>query len=112
MCFRAISGLDDFSVAAAEGWLLLKNISNNLSIDADKKRNILDRIEESCLYLKASYSIRCSNTSECSSHCPIFALSHPNQKEFFETCSHQHNVYCKGNDYTKLFILYSQSLNF
>ena len=97
MCFRAVSGLNDFSVATAEGWQSLKNILNNLSIDVDEKRNILDRIEDSCLYLKASYSIRCNNTSECTRHCPVFALSHSNQKEFYESCSHQHTAYCKGN---------------
>lgn len=88
--------MDDFAKAAAEGWESLTNLLSSLSIDEKEKSSLLDRIENSCLYLKTSYSLRCTNNNECPTHCTVFALSQATSQEFRETCKHKHDNYCAG----------------
>jgi hypothetical protein len=95
---RAISGMDDFAKAAAEGWESFINLVQNLVLPDKEKTNLLARIENCCLYLKTSYPLHCTNNSECESHCTVFALSDAKNPEFFQTCTHDHNTYCKGEN--------------
>ena len=88
--------MDDFAKAAADGWEALKSLLPNLHIDEKEKSSLEDRIENSCLYLKTSYSIHCTNDNECASHCTVFALSQLNTQDFYETCQHEHDNYCAG----------------
>ncbi|CAF3133837.1 unnamed protein product [Rotaria sp. Silwood2] len=92
---KAISGMDDFAKAAADGWEALTNLLPNLRIEKEEKQNLLNCIENSSLYLKSSYSTHCNNNSECATHCTVFALSQATNPEFFEMCKHKHDTYCK-----------------
>lgn len=88
--------MDDFAKAAAEGWEALTDLLPNLSLDGKEKSSLENRIENSCLYLKTSYSTHCTNDSECASHCTVFALSQANTQEFHEKCEHEHENYYAG----------------
>ena len=94
--FRAITGMDDFAKAASDAWIILTELVAQIPIDRNEKRRLQSAIESANLYLKSTYKMRCSDDSECQSHCTIFALSEPDKSSFFQTCSHEHKSICEG----------------
>lgn len=45
-------------------------------------------------YLKLGYALHCSENSQCTSHCTIFALSGDYDDCFKSLCEHEHTEIC------------------
>ena len=47
----------------------------------------------------ATSALRCTDASQCKSHCTIFAVSDGKHPEFATVCHHTHDSYCQGENH-------------
>ncbi|CAF1386902.1 unnamed protein product, partial [Didymodactylos carnosus] len=67
---------------------------NDLTMDINNKRSILDNIKRARMYLKSDYRVHVSKSSTVADHCANFALSCPKDKDYQQKCDHNHDDIC------------------
>lgn len=55
---------------------------------------LLKQINLSESYLKARFQTHCKYNDSCRTHCINYALSHPNDNDFFSRCEQNHDQIC------------------
>lgn len=100
---RAMSGLDNYAVAAADAWKSLQSIVECLQehgMDKQRSGDLKNSLKASKEYLQGQYLLDVSpETSNCIYHCRRYALSDPAVPELRSTCDdHHHDQQCVNCD--------------
>lgn len=53
-------------------------------------------MRDSKKYLKTQYKVHCRESSSSADHCYTYALSDEKEKNFQESCDHEHNSVCRN----------------
>jgi len=93
---KTMCGLDSFVVDGNNGFDMLENIVKDLELNKNEEKNMLQLVSLSRNYLKFEYSQNVNdNKTNCATHCRLFALSHPTDKNFKASCGHtEHSMTC------------------
>ncbi|CAF1127046.1 unnamed protein product [Didymodactylos carnosus] len=89
---KALSGLDDFAVAARDAWEKLEFICQKFLISSAERKRLISRIKKSSQYLKSRFRIHCS-VDPIASHCTVYCLSQETKDK--PECSHDHTLVCE-----------------
>jgi hypothetical protein len=93
---KTMCGLDSFSVDGNVGFDILENLVKDLQLNKNQEKNMLQLIHLSRNYLKFEYQQNVNeDETNCATHCRLFALSHPTDKNFKASCNHiAHSMAC------------------
>jgi len=95
---KSLRGLDNIAATGAEGFDTMHKIVDELKEGGASENwceDVRQNLKDGKRYLKTEYSMHCQeNGSPCPDHCMRFALSDPQNLEFRETCSHEHQACC------------------
>ncbi|CAF3215875.1 unnamed protein product [Rotaria sp. Silwood2] len=89
---KTLSRLDSFAVDGNAGFDVLQRIVQQLRVDDLEKKNLPQLIALSHSYLKAEFRQHVlQDDTNCGTHCSLFALSHPSDKNFQSDCHQSTN---------------------
>ncbi|CAF4535520.1 unnamed protein product [Rotaria sp. Silwood2] len=93
---KTMSGLDSFSVDGNAGFDILQRLVKELQVNNTEEKNLLQLIKLSRNYLKFGYRQNVSqDDTDCATHCRLFALSDPLEKDLKSNCNHsKHYMSC------------------
>lgn len=98
---KVMCGLDSFSVDGNTGFDTLEYLVKELKLNNIDEKNLLQLIKISRNYLKFEYQQNVTHdVTNCATHCRLFALSHPTDKNFKINCNHMEHIFscvkCNG----------------
>ncbi|CAF1498775.1 unnamed protein product [Adineta steineri] len=93
---KTMCGLDSFAVDGNNGFDILENLVKDLEFSKNEEKNMLQLIHLSRNYLKFEYQQNVNDDdTNCATHCRLFALSYPTDKNFKSNCHHtDHAMSC------------------
>ncbi len=93
---RTMCGLDSFSVDGNNGFDILENLIKDLQLNKNQEKDMLQLVHLSRNYLKFEYQQNINeDQTNCATHCRLFALNHPTDKNFQADCGHKiHSMSC------------------
>ncbi|CAF0879942.1 unnamed protein product [Didymodactylos carnosus] len=67
---------------------------NDLSLDSDSKKILVDDVKRGRMYLKTDYKVHVQKSSTMADHCINYALSQSNDTDYAKKCDHRHDDVC------------------
>ena len=91
---KSLQGINYFAADAGEAFDSIEKLIDELHLDITKHRRLIENLKRGRQYLKSDYKVHISKSSTVGDHCATFALSDKSDKDFRQTCDHQHNDIC------------------
>ena len=89
---KQITGLDNYTGDGLEGFRILNGLVDKLEVNVDEKKRLRSSVMSALAYLKGSYRSHVTKrVSTCPTHCCMFALSNPLDRELMTVCDHDHD---------------------
>ena len=95
---KALKGLDDVAVDGRAAFETLERVGEEpqkAGASPEWGDNIKEKLSQAKRYLKTDYKVHCKEeSSPCTDHCRVFALSDANDETFKKECDHPHSLQC------------------
>ncbi|CAF1494038.1 unnamed protein product [Didymodactylos carnosus] len=90
---HSLQGVNYFAANASLAFDNLIDMVNDLSLDSDSKKILVDDVKRGRMYLKTDYKVHVQKSSTIADHCINYTLSQSNDTGYAEKCDHRHDVY-------------------
>lgn len=95
---KNLRGLDNITAEGVEGYTELHRLIDKLKdlglMSLDVHSEISTKLTASRIYMKTDYKLHVEQSSLCADHCIDWSLSDPSNRDFQNTCLHQHTLKC------------------
>lgn len=91
LCAQCFAGREAFQQLA----VLVDTICSGLPDVEHAAEQLKQRLSALHRYIRIDFPTHLARSSDCSTHCTVFALSQPGKAEFHSACDHQHDTSCR-----------------
>ena len=92
---KSLQGINYFAADAGDAFDSIEKLIDELYFGLTKHRRLLENLKRRRQYLKSDYKVHVSKLSTVGDHCATFALSDKLDKDFRQSCDHEHNDTCE-----------------